>query len=132
MYAITREGRAALRAWLGASPAAPALELEAMIKVFFADAGTLAQLRSTLDAVDAQASERIAVLRSMIDASREGPYEFAKRLPVNALALRFQLDHEEVQVRWARWGPRADRHVAVAHRCRRLGLAGRARPTRAS
>jgi len=103
VYAITPQGRVALKSWLGAAPAAPALEMEAMIKVFFADSGTLAQLRTTLDAIESQAADRGVVLRSMIDASREGPYEFAKRLPINALALRFQLDHVDLQVRWAQW-----------------------------
>lgn len=106
VYAITAAGRKTLRAWLGQPPAPPALEFEAMIKVFFADAGTLTQMRATLDAVETQAVERTAVLRSMIDASRSGPYEFARRLPVNALALRFQLDHEALQARWARWARR--------------------------
>ena len=50
-----RAGRQALRTWLDEPPAPPALEFEAMVKVFFADAGTLAQLRHTLDAVEANA-----------------------------------------------------------------------------
>ncbi len=112
VYAITTTGRKALRSWLGEPPAPPALEFEAMIKVFFADAGTLAQLQATLDAVEAQAHERTASLRSMIDASRAGPYEFAHRLPINALALRFQLEHEALQARWARW---ARRQIATWH-----------------
>jgi DNA-binding PadR family transcriptional regulator len=103
VYAITRAGRSALRAWLGERPAPPALEFEAMIKVFFADGGTLAQLRATLDAVEATATARVDELRSMINSSRAGPYEFEKRLPINSLALRFQLDHEETQIRWAQW-----------------------------
>jgi hypothetical protein len=40
----------------------------------------------------------------MIDArSSETNYEFAARWPINALSLRFQLDHNELQIRWARW-----------------------------
>src|ERR1700741_466765 len=45
VYAVTRRGRTALRQWLGEPPAPPALEFEGMIKVFFADGGTLEQLR---------------------------------------------------------------------------------------
>ena len=74
-----------------------------MVKVFFADGGTLEQLRATLEEVERTATERIGELRSMIDGSMRGPYEFESRLPVNALALRFQLDHEANVARWAAW-----------------------------
>jgi len=103
VYAITTAGRRALRSWLGEEPQPPAFEFEAMIKVFFADGGTLQQLRDTLARVEEAATERLAELRGMIDATRTGPYEFTSRLPINALALRFQLDHEQLQITWAQW-----------------------------
>jgi len=103
VYAITTAGRKALREWLGEKPSPPTLEFEAMVKVFFADGGTLEQLRGTLAEVESTAVQRRDELRAMIDASREGPYEFASRRAVNALALRFQIDHEELQILWAGW-----------------------------
>src|SRR3954469_20700273 len=74
VYAITSEGRKALREWLSEKPAPPTLEFEAMIKVFFADGGTLEQLRKTLGEVESTALQRRGELRTMIEASREGPY----------------------------------------------------------
>ena len=56
-YAITDEGRAALREWLGQPPAARSVEFEGMVKVFFADSGDLDQLRGTLRAIAAEAEE---------------------------------------------------------------------------
>ena len=104
VYAITPQGRQALAGWLDDAPAHPTLEFEAMVKVFFADGGTLAQLEKTLDRIERDASDRRHVLRGMIaERSNEGAYEFAGRWPINALTLRFQLDHNEQQVRWARW-----------------------------
>jgi len=103
VYAITDEGRAALRAWLGGSSAPPVLEFEAMVRVFFADGGTIEQLRTTLVDVETSARTRKAELESMIEASMDGPYEFAARLPINALALRFNLDHQQLLIDWARW-----------------------------
>jgi DNA-binding PadR family transcriptional regulator len=104
VYAITAEGRTSLKRWLDEAPDAPSLEFEALVKVFFADGGNLAQLRSTLDHVERDATARRDVLRGMIDArSSETGYEFASRWPINALALRFQLDHNELQIRWAQW-----------------------------
>jgi len=103
VYAITSGGRRALRSWLGEPAPPPSLEFEEMVKVFFADAGTLAQLRATLESIEEGAKQRRAELRSMIEASSAGPYEFERRWPVNALALRFQLDHEALFASWARW-----------------------------
>src|SRR3712207_1615136 len=45
-YSITDEGRADLRRWLDEPPAPRLSEFEGMVKVFFADAGDLAQLRA--------------------------------------------------------------------------------------
>jgi len=103
VYAITAAGRKALRRWLDEEPAPPALEMEAMVKVFFADAGTLEQLRTTLHSIEDTANDRIAELRSMIDESTSQPYEFEGRWPINAISLRFALDDEANKARWARW-----------------------------
>lgn len=103
VYAITADGRRALHEWLGEPAAPPSVEFEAMVKVFFADGGTIEQLQATLDAVESDARARLAVLRSMIEESRTGPYEFADRLPVNALALRWGLDQQRLVADWAAW-----------------------------
>ena len=104
VYAITPQGRKALKHWLDDEPAAPTLEFEAMVKVFFADGGTLRQLETTIDRIERGATERRDVLRGMVaERANERDYEFAARWPVNALTMRFQLDHCEQQIRWARW-----------------------------
>lgn len=103
VYAITTAGRQALRDWLGEPASPPSVEFEAMVKVFFADSGTLDQLLTTFEQVEADALARLEVLQSMIDASRTGPYEFADRLAVNALALRWGLDHQRLLADWAAW-----------------------------
>src|SRR6185503_7501160 len=41
VYTITARGKKALRTWLGEPPAPPSLEFEGLVKVFFADNGTL-------------------------------------------------------------------------------------------
>src|SRR5689334_17491438 len=76
VYAITAAGRKALRRWLDEEPAAPTLEMEAMVKVFFADAGTLPQLRATLQSIESTANARMATLHEMIDDAMSRPYEF--------------------------------------------------------
>jgi PadR family transcriptional regulator, regulatory protein AphA len=103
VYAITPAGRRELRRWLGEPSAPPALEFEAMIRVFFADSGTLDQLVATLQQVAREADDRHAALRAMIATQPPTDDEFASRRHVNALALRFQLDHEQQTAEWARW-----------------------------
>jgi DNA-binding PadR family transcriptional regulator len=103
VYAITPAGRRALRDWLGEAPAPPTLEIEALVKVFFADAGTLEQLRGTLQHVVETAEARTAELRAMVDPILTGPYEFEARMPTNALALRFTFAMDEAIAEWARW-----------------------------
>jgi PadR family transcriptional regulator AphA len=106
VYAITPKGRRALRDWLGEPSEPPSLEFEALVRVFFADSGTKESLDATLAGVEATAQTRIDEMRSMIDASRDVSYEFSSRLHVNALAQRFQLDHQQLQLDWARWARR--------------------------
>jgi PadR family transcriptional regulator AphA len=103
MYAITPAGKRALRSWLGQAPEPPAFEFEGMVKVFFADGGTIDQLRATLVAIEDAARARIAELRSMIDEARTPSYEFTDRWPINAIGLRFELDHEAQIAEWAAW-----------------------------
>jgi DNA-binding PadR family transcriptional regulator len=103
VYTITPAGRRALKTWLGVASEPLSLEFEGMVKVFFADGGTIEQLAATLEDVEATAREKHAQLRAMIDERRGAPYEFEKRWPVNTLALRFALDHETQVAEWAAW-----------------------------
>ena len=103
VYAITPAGRKALRGWLAQKAAPPSFEFEAMVKVFFADGGTLDQLRATLVDVEDNARARVDHLRAMIDQAHSADYEFTDRWPINALGLRFELDHETHIAEWAAW-----------------------------
>lgn len=103
VYAVTARGRSALRRWLDEPPAPPSLEFEGMVKVFFADGGTLAQLRSTLRSIADTADGRVAELEAKVDEIERGEAPFPERLPLNTIALRFQLDHERLIGAWARW-----------------------------
>ena len=103
VYSITPEGRRALARWL-AGPSQPMkLESEGLVRVFFADGGDLDQLRATLTGFRRQAESRLEALRTMIAAFDDEAYRFRSRRPVNALGLRFQLDHHQAARDWAEW-----------------------------
>jgi hypothetical protein len=74
-----------------------------MVKVFFADSGTLEQLRTTLTLIAETSDARLVELQEKVDQNRSGDVPFPERLPINSLGLRFHLDHERSIGDWARW-----------------------------
>jgi DNA-binding PadR family transcriptional regulator len=102
-YTVTARGRKALQRWLDEAPAPPVLEFEGMVKVFFADAGDLQQLRRTLQSIADNADERVADLEAKAAENAAGDVPFPQRLPLNNLGLRFLVDHERNIAAWARW-----------------------------
>jgi DNA-binding PadR family transcriptional regulator len=103
VYAATARGRKALQRWLSEPPAPPALEFEGMVKVFFADSGSLEQLRTTLARIAETSDARLADVEDKLEQHRNDVAPFPERLPINALGLRFILDHERAIGGWARW-----------------------------
>jgi DNA-binding PadR family transcriptional regulator len=102
VYDITDAGREALTAWLDEPPAARVIEFEAMLKIFFADAGSIPQLVATIEAVEASSRDRLTELAAMIDAITEHP-EFPGRLHISAVSLRLQFAQEAGALKWSRW-----------------------------
>jgi len=103
VYSITADGQAALSEWLGRPPAPRSAEFEAMLKVFFADAGTLDQLTDTLRQIEAEATTRLSELREVNQANLDGSSRFPERLHLSVLALRLHTEQELTVARWARW-----------------------------
>ena len=108
VYGITDAGRTELKRWLDEASAPRTSEFEAMVKVFFADAGTIGQLRTTLQRIGREASERSERLGELTATVAAQPL-FPQRLHLNALTVRLQLDQELAVLRWATW---AERQIA--------------------
>jgi hypothetical protein len=79
------------------------MEFEAMIKVAFADAGDVTQLREAVREIRADAEARLAEIldRSTQYATTAGP--FPERLPIVAITGKLLMGQYEAVVRWARW-----------------------------
>jgi DNA-binding PadR family transcriptional regulator len=99
VYAITAKGRRELRAWLRTPSADPSWENEALVKVFFADAGDLESLRDTLTGMQDTARRRLGELARMAG----GTPLFPERRHLGALTIRLAQDQEETNLRWAEW-----------------------------
>ncbi len=99
VYDITDEGRAELARWLGDEPAPRAGDFEGMVKIFFSDSGSLEQLRTTLDRVEAEALEKVRALGELASS----PPLFLERAHISAMCLEAYLEQELTVLSWARW-----------------------------
>jgi DNA-binding PadR family transcriptional regulator len=100
-YAITPAGRTALAAWLDEPSVSPTTEFEGLVKVFFADAGSIEQLRATLDRIVADSVERVEELVENLEVGLNEP-RFPGRLHVQVLCVGALVAQELALLRWAR------------------------------
>ena len=103
VYTITAKGRRALAEWLGEPGEGPALEFEQLLKVFFADNGTKADLLATLAAAQAWSRARCAESQAIGEQYSGGSGPFPERLPELQLTSRFLTDFYLLVGQWARW-----------------------------
>ncbi|WP_285693080.1 PadR family transcriptional regulator [Actinomadura sp. NBRC 104412] len=88
-YHITPEGRRALEEWLDTEPATPLFEIEAMLRVIFADQGTPEQLVRSLRSTAAWAEGELARARPQVETYLDTGGPFPERLHLIALIVGF-------------------------------------------
>lgn len=66
-YTITADGRAALGAWLSTAPAEPTLQIEGIVRTFFADQGRPEELKRSMEATALAARAMIDELLGYVD-----------------------------------------------------------------
>src|SRR3712207_4609090 len=101
IYSITPAGREALHEWLSTTPAPPALECEAMVRVIYADYGSRDDLVKAIQSVQEQAE---AMQRHGIQIAyeyREGRAPFQDRAHLNMLMFDFLWKYSEALQAWA-------------------------------
>jgi PadR family transcriptional regulator AphA len=102
-YSITPAGRQALARWLGTEPAPPALEFEGMLRVLFADQGSIGHLRQSIQAIAAHAASSRARFAEMAAGILATGGEYPHRAHVNALGMRFMIAYYDQMSAWADW-----------------------------
>ncbi len=103
VYTITAKGRRALAEWVPTPGTGPVLEFEQLIKVFFAEHGTKADLLATLAGVREWSDERLGAGAHVPQAYLDGKGPFPERLPWLLLVGQFLLDFHLMVERWADW-----------------------------
>jgi DNA-binding PadR family transcriptional regulator len=103
VYEITPAGRAALTEWVGVPGAGPALEFELLLKVFFSENGSRADLLANLKAAAEWAAER---QRQNIEVARDyadGKGEFPERAAQATLVAAFLTSYWDAVASWSEW-----------------------------
>jgi hypothetical protein len=103
VYAITAKGRRALAAWVPEPGEGPTVEFEGLVKIFYAEHGTKADVLATLARVREWSDERH---RQSADISRsylEGRGNFPERLPWILLCGQFLEEFDLMVERWTDW-----------------------------
>jgi DNA-binding PadR family transcriptional regulator len=102
-YTITPKGRRALAEWVPTPGAGPSIEFEQLVKIFFAEQGTKADLLAHLAGVRAAVEDQAAATRGIPEEYLEGRGGYPERLPWLILAGKFIDEMEQAVDRWAAW-----------------------------
>jgi DNA-binding PadR family transcriptional regulator len=104
VYSITPQGQQALGRWLATpSSGRPVLEFEALMKVFFSENGSKANLMATLAAMREWSRSDRAEHIAVASAYASGTGAFPERAAQIALTGRFLFEFSEMVGRWATW-----------------------------
>jgi DNA-binding PadR family transcriptional regulator len=102
-YTITSEGREAVREWLASPTAPPVLEAEVLLRSFFAEQGSTADLIAALEATAEHARAARRDLAAFARARLEADAPFLERTSVVVLTMRFVVDFHRQIEDWATW-----------------------------
>lgn len=100
LYTITDEGREALESWMATEPAPPMLEAEALLRLLFADHGTIDDATATLEKLAADASETYEQVLDINAGYLDGQHPFPDRVHVSVLFATFQLELFDLIAKW--------------------------------
>ncbi len=101
VYTITDEGRSALTEWMATTPRPPILEAEALLRLLFADHGSIDDAMAALDALTTDAAETYEQVLRINAGYVDGEHPFPDRVHVSVLFATFQLEFSDLIMRWA-------------------------------
>ena len=100
VYEITSEGRAALTEWAASRTQPPRIEVEALLRVLFADHGTVDELSAALDEFEADIGEHHEAIVELMASYLDGGHPFPDRTHLSVLFATFQIEMFKSMERW--------------------------------
>ncbi len=100
VYTITDQGRTALTAWMSTSPQPPVLEAEALLRLLFAENGSIDDLVAALDKMAADAAELYEQVAAINTSYLDGRHPFPERTHLSVLFATFQLELFDLIIKW--------------------------------
>lgn len=100
IYTITDDGHAALADWMGTLPEPPVLEAEALLRLLFAENGTIDDLLAALDEMGRHAGQMYEQVADINVSYLAGRHPFPERTHLSVLFATFQLELFDLMVRW--------------------------------
>lgn len=126
VYTITDDGRAALGAWTGTRTQPPRLEVEALLRLLFADHGSKSDVLGSLDELESDIGQHHGDIVELMGSYLEGGHPFPERTHLSVLFATFQIEVFKAMERWidfareeiAEWPETAD--LGMTERTREL------------
>lgn len=101
VYEITDQGRQVLSGWAATPTTPPQFEAEALLRLLFADHGTVDDLSASLNQLKADTRELHASVLGLMSGYLEGEHPFPDRTHLSVLFATFQLELFSLIERWA-------------------------------
>ena len=101
VYAISDDGRVALRAWLAVESAPLVIRNESMLKVLFADSGTKQDLLRAVGEIRAWAEDRLRDGREIATGYLDGSAPYTARTPIVTLTFSYTWSMAQQMLAWA-------------------------------
>jgi PadR family transcriptional regulator AphA len=100
VYTITPEGRQALSEWTTTRTQPPRFEIEALLRLLFADHGSRGDLLGALDELDNDISEHHQAIVELMGSYLDGGHPFPQRTHLSVLFATFQIEMFKTIERW--------------------------------
>lgn len=100
VYRITEEGRRTLGEWAGSRTQPPRFEIEALLKLLFADHGTIDDVLRALGELEADIGEHHDAIVELMASYLDGGHPFPERTHLSVLFATFQIEMFKTIERW--------------------------------
>lgn len=100
VYTITEDGTAALGGWMSTRTQAPRLEIEAMLRLLFADHGSEGDVLRSLEELESDIGEHHRAIVELMGSYLDGGHPFPERTHLSVLFATFQIEMFKAMERW--------------------------------